>query len=173
MAAAPVAARVPHIGVGFQKMGGKQCRSVCSVAGLAIPARAPALGGGDGAAELPRRDRIGLRLAGEKPAPRPRLAPVIAQEFQQRALSPNPRMRMSSINRSRSGVVLSSVMATSCLKTENTQSSIGSKIFVADLLGLEKFPPLVSLGVTLTIIVAGILWSLYRTRATVTATDLR
>lgn len=50
---------------------------------------------------------------------------------------------------------------------------IGSKIFVADLLGLEKFPPLVSLGVTLTIIAAGILWSLYRTRVTVTATDLR
>lgn len=50
---------------------------------------------------------------------------------------------------------------------------IGSKIFVADLLGLEKFPPLVSLGVTLTIIAAGILWSLYRTRATATATNLR
>lgn len=50
---------------------------------------------------------------------------------------------------------------------------IGSKIFVADLLGLEKFPPLVSLGMTLTIIATGILWSLYRTRATVTATDLK
>jgi tellurite resistance protein TerC len=42
---------------------------------------------------------------------------------------------------------------------------IGSKIFVADLLGLEKFPASVSLGVTLTIIAAGVLWSLYRTRA--------
>ncbi|MDI7864953.1 TerC family protein [Rhizobiaceae bacterium n13] len=50
---------------------------------------------------------------------------------------------------------------------------IGSKIFVADVLGLEKFPPLLSLGVTLTIIAAGILRSLYRTRATATATDLR
>jgi tellurite resistance protein TerC len=42
---------------------------------------------------------------------------------------------------------------------------IGSKIFVADLLGLEKFPASVSLGVTLTIIAAGVLGSLYRTRA--------
>lgn len=32
---------------------------------------------------------------------------------------------------------------------------IGSKIFIADLLGQEKFPPVVSLGVTLGIIAAG------------------
>jgi len=50
---------------------------------------------------------------------------------------------------------------------------IGSKIFVADLLGLEKFPPLVSLGATMTIIAAGILWSLDRTRRTPSATKLR
>lgn len=41
---------------------------------------------------------------------------------------------------------------------------IGSKIFIADLLGLEKFPPIVSLGVTLAIITAGIAWSLFKTR---------
>ena len=41
---------------------------------------------------------------------------------------------------------------------------IGSKIFLADLLGLEKFPPIVSLGVTFAILAAGILWSLWRTR---------
>lgn len=43
---------------------------------------------------------------------------------------------------------------------------IGSKIFVADLLGLEKFPAALSLGVTLSIIAAGILYSLWRTRRT-------
>ncbi|HVH01621.1 MAG TPA: TerC family protein [Amaricoccus sp.] len=42
---------------------------------------------------------------------------------------------------------------------------IGSKVFAADLLGLEKFPAAASLGVTLAIIAAGVLWSLYRTRA--------
>ena len=41
---------------------------------------------------------------------------------------------------------------------------IGSKIFIADLLGLEKFPPAVSLGVTLAIIAVGIAWSLFKTR---------
>ncbi len=41
---------------------------------------------------------------------------------------------------------------------------IGSKIFTADLLGLEKFPPAVSLSVTLGIIAAGIVWSLFKTR---------
>ncbi len=41
---------------------------------------------------------------------------------------------------------------------------IGSKVFVADLLGLEKFPAALSLGVTLAIIAAGILYSLWRTR---------
>ncbi len=41
---------------------------------------------------------------------------------------------------------------------------IGSKIFVADLLGLEKFPAAISLGVTFGIIAAGIVWSLIKTR---------
>jgi tellurite resistance protein TerC len=41
---------------------------------------------------------------------------------------------------------------------------IGSKIFIADLLGWEKFPPVVSLSVTFTILAAGILWSLWKTR---------
>ncbi|MFN4011599.1 MAG: TerC family protein [Pannonibacter sp.] len=41
---------------------------------------------------------------------------------------------------------------------------IGSKIFVADLLGLEKFPAAISLGATFGIIAAGIVWSLVKTR---------
>ncbi len=41
---------------------------------------------------------------------------------------------------------------------------IGSKIFVADLLGLEKFPPSISLGVTFGIIAIGVVWSLTKTR---------
>ncbi|MEX4009986.1 TerC family protein [Neoaquamicrobium sediminum] len=43
---------------------------------------------------------------------------------------------------------------------------IGSKIFVADLIGLEKFPASISLTVTMVIIAAGILYSLWRTRKT-------
>ncbi|MEX4010395.1 TerC family protein [Neoaquamicrobium sediminum] len=43
---------------------------------------------------------------------------------------------------------------------------IGSKIFVADMLALEKFPASVSLGVTLAIITAGIFYSLWRTSRT-------
>ncbi len=43
---------------------------------------------------------------------------------------------------------------------------IGSKIFLADLFGLEKFPPAVSLGVTFAILAAGIVFSLWRTRGT-------
>ncbi len=42
---------------------------------------------------------------------------------------------------------------------------IGSKIFIADLMGWEKFPASLSLGVTLAILSAGIGWSLWRTRA--------
>ena len=42
---------------------------------------------------------------------------------------------------------------------------IGSKIFVADLLGLEKFPAAWSLGMTFAILAAGIIYSLWRTRA--------
>jgi tellurite resistance protein TerC len=41
---------------------------------------------------------------------------------------------------------------------------IGSKIFVADMLGLAKIPPMVSLSVTLAILAAGILGSLWKTR---------
>ena len=42
---------------------------------------------------------------------------------------------------------------------------IGSKIFVADfILGGEKFPPVVSLAVTLALIAGGIIWSLVKTR---------
>jgi tellurite resistance protein TerC len=41
---------------------------------------------------------------------------------------------------------------------------IGSKIFVADLLGLEKFPAAWSLGVTFAILSTGIAYSLWRTR---------
>ncbi|MHA7775798.1 TerC family protein [Roseibium sp. M-1] len=41
---------------------------------------------------------------------------------------------------------------------------IGSKIFVADLFGLEKFPPALSLTVTLTLIGGGILVSLWSSR---------
>ena len=39
---------------------------------------------------------------------------------------------------------------------------IGSKIFVADLAGWEKFPASVSLSVTVALIAAGILYSLWR-----------
>ncbi len=42
---------------------------------------------------------------------------------------------------------------------------IGSKIFVADLLGLDKFPAVWSLGVTFAILATGIVYSLWRTRA--------
>ena len=41
---------------------------------------------------------------------------------------------------------------------------IGSKIFVADLIGLEKFPPALSLWVTFAILAAGVVYSLWRTR---------
>lgn len=41
---------------------------------------------------------------------------------------------------------------------------IGSKIFVADLMGYEKFPASVSLSVTIALIAGGVLYSLYKTR---------
>jgi tellurite resistance protein TerC len=41
---------------------------------------------------------------------------------------------------------------------------IGSKIFIADLLGLEKFPANLSLGVTFAILGAGVAYSLWKTR---------
>lgn len=40
---------------------------------------------------------------------------------------------------------------------------IGSKIFIADLLGMEKFPANVSLGVTFAILGAGVAYSLWKT----------
>jgi tellurite resistance protein TerC len=42
---------------------------------------------------------------------------------------------------------------------------IGSKIFIADLLALEKFPHVLSLGITFAILAAGVAYSLWRTRA--------
>jgi tellurite resistance protein TerC len=45
---------------------------------------------------------------------------------------------------------------------------IGSKIFVADLLGLEKFPANISLGVTFAILGAGVIFSLWKTRGKAT-----
>ena len=41
--------------------------------------------------------------------------------------------------------------------------------FLADLLGLEKFPAAVSLGVTFAILASGIGWPLWRTRPGVAA----
>jgi tellurite resistance protein TerC len=41
---------------------------------------------------------------------------------------------------------------------------IGSKIFLADLLGLEKIPPVVSLTVTFGLLAGGVVWSLWKTR---------
>jgi tellurite resistance protein TerC len=41
---------------------------------------------------------------------------------------------------------------------------IGSKIFVADMMGWDKFPAAISLGVTLALIAGGVIYSLYRTR---------
>jgi tellurite resistance protein TerC len=46
---------------------------------------------------------------------------------------------------------------------------IGSKIFVADALGLAKIPPPVSLGVTAAILAIGVGWSLWKTRQAATA----
>lgn len=41
---------------------------------------------------------------------------------------------------------------------------IGSKIFIADLMGWEKFPAMWSLGITFAILGAGVAWSLWKTR---------
>jgi tellurite resistance protein TerC len=47
---------------------------------------------------------------------------------------------------------------------------IGSKIFVADfLLGGDKFPPVLSLGITFGLILGGIFYSLWKTKETATA----
>jgi tellurite resistance protein TerC len=42
---------------------------------------------------------------------------------------------------------------------------IGSKIFIADLIGLDKFPAALSLAITFTIIASGVIWSLVKTRS--------
>jgi tellurite resistance protein TerC len=47
---------------------------------------------------------------------------------------------------------------------------IGSKIFIADLLGLEKFPANLSLGITFAILGAGVVYSLWKTRGGATPT---
>ena len=41
---------------------------------------------------------------------------------------------------------------------------IGGKILVADMLGIGKVPPAISLGVTFTILAGGVGWSLWKTR---------
>ncbi len=41
---------------------------------------------------------------------------------------------------------------------------IGSKTFIADWVGWEKFPASISLGVTFALIIAGVVVSLYKTR---------
>lgn len=41
---------------------------------------------------------------------------------------------------------------------------IGSKIFIADMLGIEKFPASVSLSITFGLLLSGVLCSFYRTR---------
>ena len=46
----------------------------------------------------------------------------------------------------------------------NGRFLIGGKIFAADLLGVDKIPPLLSLAVTLGLIAGGIVWSLARPR---------
>ncbi len=42
---------------------------------------------------------------------------------------------------------------------------VGAKVFLADMLGLEKFPPALSLGVTFGLLAAGVAWSLLKTRS--------
>lgn len=43
---------------------------------------------------------------------------------------------------------------------------IGSKIFLADMLGLAKIPPVLSLAITMALLAAGVTWSLVRARPT-------
>jgi tellurite resistance protein TerC len=42
---------------------------------------------------------------------------------------------------------------------------VGSKIFVADMLGIAKIPPAISLGVTLAILASGVIGSMWATRS--------
>ena len=48
---------------------------------------------------------------------------------------------------------------------------IGSKIFVADALGLAKIPPAASLSITFAILATGIVWSLWKTGKGATAPE--
>ncbi len=41
---------------------------------------------------------------------------------------------------------------------------IGAKVFAADLLGVDKLPPALSLGITFGILATGVAWSLWKTR---------
>jgi tellurite resistance protein TerC len=43
---------------------------------------------------------------------------------------------------------------------------IGSKIFLTDLIGIEKFPPGLSLAITFGLLALGVVWSLLKTRGT-------
>jgi tellurite resistance protein TerC len=49
---------------------------------------------------------------------------------------------------------------------------IGSKLFIADAMGWEKFPATVSLSVTIGLIAGGIIYSLWRTRPAIAASAL-
>lgn len=46
---------------------------------------------------------------------------------------------------------------------------IGSKIFIVDLMGWDKFPPAISLGITVGILSSGVIYSLWKTRGQKTA----
>jgi tellurite resistance protein TerC len=46
---------------------------------------------------------------------------------------------------------------------------IGSKIFIADLMGMEKFPPVIALSITFGLLAGGVIYSLLKTRATNTS----
>lgn len=46
---------------------------------------------------------------------------------------------------------------------------IGSKVFLADLIGVDKLPPVASLAVTLGILAGGVIVSLVKTKATAEA----
>lgn len=43
---------------------------------------------------------------------------------------------------------------------------IGSKVFITPMLGLEKFPPFISLGVTAALLIGGVVYSIYHTKPT-------
>ncbi len=44
---------------------------------------------------------------------------------------------------------------------------IGAKVFIAEFMGLEKFPPAIALGVTASLLIGGVVLSLYKNRAKV------